>query len=211
MTDALACDCKVGRAAERYGLDDLDAALLARHDDGASLRDLADYVNRRVLRAAIERADGELLEEGEPLFGALDDDEVVETVYAALADDDVAAERRARVRTRLSQASVDVDAAEAHWVTHPTVRAHLRECLEVDTSSTPALSTEEGLDTVEWAVARCTGVVEQTLRRLRSAGRLAVTEPEIDVSVRVTCAACGSTYAPAELLSAGRCDCPADG
>lgn len=207
---AAGCDCKVGRTAERYGLDDLDAALLERRDAGASLRDLAGYVNRRVLRAAIERADGDLLSGGEPLFGALDPDEVVETVYETLADEGVEAERRARVRTRLAQAAVDVDRAEADWVTHPTVRAHLRDCLDVDTSASPALSAGEGLDTVEWAVARCTGVVEQTLQRLRSAGRLAVTAPEVDVSVRITCTECGTTYAPAELLDAGRCDCRDD-
>lgn len=203
-----ACDCKVGRSAARYNLDDLDAALQhQRNERDASLRDLAEYVNRRILGAAIERAAGDVLGGEDPLFGALDDGEVVSTVFETLTGGDVSAERRARVRTRLEQAGVDVDAVEADYVTHPTVWNHLRGCLDVDTSSTSTIDRSDATGTVEWARRRCESVVEQTFRRLRSAGVVSVSELDVSVSIRLTCSECEGSYSPLDLLDRGRCEC----
>lgn len=206
-TPETGCGCKVGRVGEEYGLDDLDAELERRRAAGESLRDLAAYTNRRILGAALEAAPEPVFEGGGELFGALDRAEAVAAVYEALADDETGADRRARVRTRLEQAGIDVDAVTRHWVTHPTVRSHLRECLDIDTSPARRIDAEGALDTIEWARSRCVAIVQRTLERLQAAGALAITDADVSVSVRVACTACNESYSPSELLSRGRCDC----
>lgn len=202
------CGCKVGRSASRYGLVDLDETLRTRRvERGDSLRDLAAQVNRRILGAAIERADGIDVEEADPLYGALDDREAISTIFEALVDEDAPASRGARVRTRLEQAGVDVPTVEGDFVTHPTVRNHLRRCLDIETSSSSAIDADEATDTVEWARRRCASVVEQTFRRLRSAGVVSTGDLNASVTIRLSCPGCGETYSPAGLLERGRCEC----
>lgn len=207
MVEAGSCECKVGQAATRYELTDLDIDVAERHQDGASLRNLADFVNREILRSAIHRADGDLLRDSEHVFGALDEDNLVGAIYEALSGDDVPYNRDARVRTKLEQASVDIESVESSWVTHMTVRSHLRDCLDIDTSSSADITADQGVDTIQWAVARCRGVVEETLNRIRSAEGLHISEPEVDITVRIACIECGATYSPTELLEEGHCDC----
>ena len=199
------CSCKVGRSADSYRLDGLDTELVRRRREAdASLRDLADYTNRRILEAALGAASVDL---ADTIYGAVGDDDAVEVLYDVLAGDDTPAERVARVRTRLSQEGVDVEAIRSDWVTHSTVRTHLRECLDVDTSREASISVEDGRDTMEWARNRCTNIVRETLARMRSAGLLATGPLDVSVSIRVTCTDCGATYRPDALLSARECDC----
>jgi len=203
------CSCKVGRAAGRYGLDRLDDDLLhRRREDDASLRALADYVNRRILGAALDAAD---LDDGTAgVYGAVTDEEAVSAVYRALAGDDAEPERTARVRTRLEQAGVDLDAVTDDWVTHPTVRHHLRECLEVDTSRDSTITPDDAVDTTEWARARCARVVARTFERLDDAGLVTTESRDVSVTIQVTCTACGNSYRPTSLVERGGCACDAD-
>lgn len=204
------CRCKIGRTIATYRLDDLEEDLVRRRHDGTSLRDLALYVNYRILETAIESASGSVLDDG-GLFGALDRQEAIATIYEALQGDGVAPDRRARVRTRLEQDGVDLDRLEDAWVTHTTVRRHLRECEDVDTSSEPTVDSESATTTIEWARSRCTAIVDRTLERLASADDLGIASPEVSVSIRVTCTACGATFEPGQLISRGHCDCRSRG
>lgn len=210
MAEGAAADgrCKVGRVADRRGLDGLDDELVRRREAGESLRALADAVNRRVLAGALEAAGVD--DRGDELFGALAGERAVEAVYDALAGEAEPA-RTARVRTRLEQHGVDVDALEDDWVTHPTVRRHLRECLGVDTAREPTITAEDAVDTVEWARARAAGVVERTFERLHAADLVRTSDLDVTVTLQLTCAACGNTYRPRELLDRGGCACEDDG
>lgn len=209
MADGAAadCGCKVGRVADGRGLDGLDDELVRRREDGASLRDLADAVNRRVLEAALEAAGVD--DRGDELFGAVEGERAVEAVYEALAGGTEPA-RAARVRTRLEQHGVDVDALEDDWVTHPTVRRHLRECLGVDTAREPTITVEDAVDTVEWARARAAGVVERTFERLGATDLVRTGDLDVTVALQLTCEDCGNTYRPRELLDRGGCACEVD-
>ena len=192
--------------AEQYGLDALDAELeRRRREDGESLRALAAFVNERVVAAELDALDERASEEA---FGALDLDGTAEAVYGALDGDDP--ERRARVRARLEQAGIDVGRVESRWVTHPTVRGHLRDCLDVDTSRSTGIDREGAIDTIEWAKARCVGVIERTFTRLHAAGLVDVADAEVTVSVRVACPECGGSYRPRDLVAEGTHDCRAD-
>lgn len=202
-----ACSCKVGRVADRHGVSGLDDELRRRREDGASLRALADHVNRRVLAASLDDETDGLVD---AVYGAVSGEEAVALVYDALAGDDVAPERTARVRTRLEQRGVDVDAVMDDWVTHPTVRGHLRECLGLDTSRGGTVSHDDAVDTVEWARARSERVVGRTFERLDDAGLVTTGDLDVAATFRLTCADCGETYRPSRLLDRGGCACDRD-
>jgi hypothetical protein len=202
------CKCKVDRVIDEYGLDSLNAELYRRRDEGASLRRLATYVNQRVLTAALDSADVDVTN---ALHGALGSDEAIETLYKGLNDDDVPTERTARVRTRLSQLGVDVAEMEDDWVTHPTVRKHLRECLYIDTRRTASIYPDDARDTIAWARTRCANVVAQMCRRLRNANVIATGPLDVMVTIQFTCTNCGETYRLETLLDRRSCNCTLSG
>lgn len=199
------CSCKVGRNAERYDLDGLNDDLRRkRFDDEASLRELADFVNRRILESAIERAGLDLTDIA---YGAVTPDDALSAVYDTLTSDSVTADRVVRVRTRLEQHGIDTETIESDWITHPTVRGHLNECLGIDTSRSTRITPDDSRDTIEWARTRCNRIVEQTVSRLVSSGHVSISDFDVSVTIQVTCADCGRTYRPTELLEQRSCDC----
>ena len=106
---------------------------------------------------------------------------------------------------------MDVEAIKADWVTHPTVRTHLRECLNIDTQRTVTITTDDARNTIEWARARCANVVAQTCTRLRNADIVATGPLDVTVTIQITCTTCGETYRPNQLLTKRECACtPAD-
>jgi len=199
------CSCKVGQNVERYELPDLDAELVhRRREKDASLRDLADYINQRILAAALTAADVDVTE---TLYGAVSSDDVLTTLYEALAEEDTPAEQTARVRTRLSQLGVDIETVETDWVTHPTVRSHLQKCLDIDTQRTTTLTPDGARDTIEWARTQCANVVDQTFTRLRNADIVSTGPLDVTVTIQLTCTECGKTYRPSQLLTRRECAC----
>lgn len=186
--------CKVTRVAAEYHLSDIDERLLRHRDQDESLRELATYFNKQVLSAALTSATREIVGDADQ-------------IYDAIAGDDVNRSRRAELRSKLSQNGVDIDDFENDFVSHQTIRNHLHDCLEVDTGRTSTVDLEGGRKTIEWAQARSEGVIEETIRRLRSANEISSPPTEITQSVRVGCTACGSTYPIAEFLAKRGCDC----
>lgn len=200
-----ACSCKVGRNIEQYGLDNLNSELVRRRrDENASLRDLADYVNIRVLASALADAD---IEVSDALYGAVSSNDALTTLYETLTDDDTPTEQRARVQTRLAQLGVNVEAVEADWVTHPTIRKHFRECLDIDTQRTATITIDDARNTIEWARTRCTNVVAQTCARLRNADLISTGPLDVTLTIQITCTTCGETYRVSQLLTDGTCAC----
>lgn len=204
------CDCKVGRAMTAYDLYGLDDELRRRRlEEDETLRQLTDYVNCRILKRAIEGTAPDLLEP-DTATGVFTDVDTLDAIYEVLASDENAAQS-ARVKTRLEQAGVQVGAVEDDWVTHPTIRTHLRECLDISTSTSTDLDTDGAISTIGWARRRCAGVAESTLDRLRTAGLLDAPALDVTVSIRTTCSACDRSYRPNELIRRGHCDCRSDG
>ena len=186
--------CKIGRDCAKYDLSGLDENLCRRRADGASLRDLQGFVNERVLERALADADAEVV--GDP-----------ENLYRLLRDEEVSSGRQAELRSRLERAGIDIETVEKDFVSHQTVRDHLKECLDVDTSRRSCIDVERATRTINWAESRSKAVIEQTLDQLRSADRLATEDLEVTQTVRVTCTGCGETYRVAELLDRGGCEC----
>jgi hypothetical protein len=190
--------CKIGRDCAKYDLSGLDEDLCRRRADGASLRDLQGFVNERVLERALADADADVV--GDP-----------ENIYRLLRDEEVSSGRQAELRSRLERAGIDIHAVEKDFVSHQTVRDHLKECLDVDTSRRSCIDVERATRNINWAESRSKAVIEQTLDQLRSADQLATEDLDVTQTVRVTCTGCGETYRVAELLDRGGCECDGSG
>ena len=190
------CSCKLGRNVAAYGLDDVNARLRDRRDDGDSLRDLERFVNTSLL-------DGALREAGADVIGDVD------AIYDVLTGDDVSAGKRTEVRSRLEHAGVDVATVEAAFVSYQTVRTHLRECLDVETDRESRLSVDDARGTIEWARSRSEGIVERTVQRLDAADEVDAGAVDVSHVVRVDCADCGASYPVDEFVDRGGCDCGA--
>lgn len=188
------CTCKVGRTAGAYGLDRLDEELRRRRSDGASLRDLERFVNEAVIERAVRDA-------GVNVVGS------IASLLETLTGNDVSAGERTELRDRLAASGVDATALEADLVSYQTIRAHLRECLDIDTGEPSDLTLEDGRATIEWSRSRSTAVIDRTLDRLRRHGELHTGSLEVSGTVRVTCSDCGATYPVERLVERGRCEC----
>jgi hypothetical protein len=190
--------CKIGRDCAKYDLPGLNENLCRRRADGASLRDLREFVNERVLERALADADVEVV--GDP-----------ENIHRLLGDEEVSAGRQAELRSRLQRAGVDIESVEKDFVSHQTVRAHLKDCLDVDTSRRSSIDTDRATRNVNWAKSRSKAVIERTLDQLRNAGHLSTDDLDVTQTVRVTCTGCGETYRVADLLDRGGCECGPSG
>ncbi|QRV16217.1 rod-determining factor RdfA [Haloterrigena salifodinae] len=196
------CTCKLGRVATQYELaglnDDLVAYWTGDGDDQRSTRELATYVNHRVLEAALEEADIPP-KEGE-----------VENTYRLLTDDDVSSGTRVQTRNELQRDGVPIDRVESDFVSHQTVYKHLTDCLGAKLE-TP--SDEERLESSSEKLGalqnRTAAVTADTVAQLERNEVVAIGDFDVTVSVTVTCEDCLQEYTIRELLENRACDCHA--
>lgn len=186
--------CKVGKQIEQYNLSTLNVELRQRRRERASLRSLAAFVNRQILDSALAGIDMPV-------------DSDVGTLHRILTEEGSSAGRRGEIRSQLNRAGADVDALEGDLVSHETVREHLRNCLDIDTSRDPQIDIGKARGTIEWARSQSEGIVENTLSRLVNAGEIDGGNVEVTQSLRVSCENCGRSYRVHEFLHNGGCDC----
>lgn len=190
---------KVARLIEEYGLSGIGDELeqrWTRSEDRWSLRELAEYFNRELLRAAIEDDD--------PLEGE------VENLYRLLSDDNVTSGTRQQARYRIEQRGVDAGKLEDDFVSYQSIRTYLkkhRDAAPPDTSTTPEDQLTRKRETIQRLTTRLNTVAEQSLIELRKAGHLSLGEFSVIVTVRVHCSDCGSRMPITQLLTDGGCDC----
>lgn len=193
--------CKVGEVATACELPDLDATLRERwtaSENRSSLRDLAHYVNKRVL--------GSML--GGEHRGTLEGE--AENYYRLLTDDDASQGMRIEARNRLQDEGVDVEALESRFVSHQTVYRHLTDCLGVtreERSADSPAAVRDGIGTIRALQRRTEAVASSTLERLERAGHFNVEEVDVLVDVRISCRACGGQLTLSESLAGNACDC----
>lgn len=189
--------CKVDEVADKYGLSSLDDRVLRRREqEDASLRALEAYVNQRILRAAMEQAGMRVLE-GDP-----------ENYHRILTNDDVMDATRNQVRRELEQEGVPLDDVLGDMVSYQTVRHHLKECLDTDTSRNDKPTSRDKAEvTFRRLESRSERVVKRTLDRLRKHDMIDFGELDVSVSLNVTCGDCGHSYSVYETLGRRRCAC----
>ncbi|WP_435362264.1 rod-determining factor RdfA [Haloarchaeobius sp. DFWS5] len=192
---------KVGRLVDEYDLsglgDELERAWTGTGSEQASLRDLADRVNRRLLAAALARADVSL------------PDAEVATKYDLLAGDDVSPSARTQVRRGLERDGVDVEGVTRDFVSHQTVYRYLTNYRGVDheTSDSDRDRTASASQAMQRLASRTTAVAASNLDRLAAADDLTVGDTEVLVDVTVLCTDCGRSYDFSDLLARGHCAC----
>lgn len=196
------CDCKVGRVIEAYGLSEINEALVSRRTGEAgppeSLRKLADYFNRAVLRQAIEHHGS---------GGVLDGE--IENLYRLLTADDVTRGMRTRAQKQIESDGVDIEAVERSFVSHPTIGRHLNACLEVERPSAQGDRTATAKRRIYKLQSRSQAVVANTLEGLGSTGQFPAEDLTVTVDIRVTCERCGVHAEVGEFVDRGGCDCDA--
>ena len=191
---------KVARLISEYGLDGVGDEMEVRWTgDGVertSLRDLADYFNRRLLERALVDAG----------MSALDSD--VSTAYRNLTDDDVSTGVRTDTRTRLASNGVDVDDLESDFVSYQAIRSYLTEYRDAEYRR---LSDEEkiekDLQSIQRLMTRTLSVTEERIEKLSGTGRIDADEFEVLLDVQVLCGSCGDQYSVSEFLDGRGCDC----
>lgn len=195
--DRSSYNSKVKRVAETYGLEDIDRDLAdrwTRSDDRFSLRDLADFFNQRVLRAAIE-AQGVNPLEGE-----------VENFHRILTDD-VSSGVKMQARKRLEQNGVDVDELVQDFVSYQSINRHLKKDLGVTQSAASKSDPERKRQRLYALQNRVVAVVENTLEQLRARDELALADFDVVVDIRITCSRCNRIHSIRELFDRSGCDC----
>lgn len=192
------CTCKVGRVATEYELTNLDERLVRRrNNEDASLRELKAYISKEVLKRSMEHA------------GLQATDTKADHYLALLRDEDGV--EHSEARRELRRKGVDVDAVKEHFVSYQTVRKHLNECLDVDTSDEYTPSPSEDRQRLGELKGRAENVTERTVSRLRDHEVLEIGEPEAIASIKVRCGDCGRTYRALELIRRRTCVCAEEG
>lgn len=191
---------KVARLIDQYGLDHLGDELERRWTaDGSerlSLRDCAALFNERLLEQVLVDAGSNALRRD------------VEATYERLTGEDATAGVRTETRNRLARDGIDVDELERNFVTYQAIRSYLTEYRDATYEGpADAEKVQSDIESIQRLLARTLSVTEDRIETLRATGRLDVGDFEVLVDAQVLCQDCGSQYAVADLLEAGRCEC----
>lgn len=190
---------KVDAVIEKYDLagmaQELEDRWLSAGDEGKSTRELADHLNRDVLRVAVEDSD---------VFTLSGD---LEQVYRSLTEDDADA---TLVRSRLEQNGVDVEAVVADFVSHQTVYRYLKNERGVEQPDQTAEERKQNaIDSIQRLRGRTTAVTERTIERLGKDDSISVGDFSVLNDLQVLCENCGRSYDVVSFLEGGGCDCEA--
>jgi hypothetical protein len=190
------CNCKIGKVARERDLDDLNSHIRRWYvEEDESLRAVARKVNVHILSTVMNDIGGRGL--GPP-----------ETVYEALVSEEADATTTATVRDKLSFLGVNVDTLTEQFISHMTVKQHLNEFLDVDTSYTGATDPPDVLDHITDRLDIVENVIDRGIHRLLEAGNIRLPDDyTITVTARVRCHECARTTPPQELIRTGGCDC----
>ena len=189
---------KVARVLDEYDLEGLGAELERRwtaSEDRWSLRDLARFLNQRILETALEAANVQTVD-GE-----------VENIYRLLTDDEVSGADETRIRRRLERDGVDVDALETDFVTYQAIRTYLQKHRDAEYTPDETDPIEREVSNVEQLRGRLVSVTEGKLDQLRNAEEIDLGEFRLLVDIQVVCEDCNSQFEVVELLERGGCDC----
>lgn len=190
--------CKVSRIAEAYGLEAVDDELVARHESGGSMRDLATSLNTSVIGAALDAAEEQVVADPDG-------------IYEVLQGDDVGPERKIRIEEALGSAGIDPADLRSDLVSHVTVWTHVNEHLARSTERPTTVDFDAAVDTIERARDREETVIANALARLADHPEFGGGDVDVSVSVRVFCGTCGDSHRLSAYLEAGGCGCDTDG
>jgi hypothetical protein len=191
---------KVQRLIGKYGLEEageeLERYWLGDGVDRRSLRDLADYLNRRIVRVAMTEAGLN------PLDG-----EAANT-YRLLTDDDVTSGERTKVERHLNRTDIDVEQLRGDFVSHQAVHTYLTKHRGVSLSSeSQEAPRKKAMDTIRRLNSRSKAVSEKTVDSLRNQNEVTIGTYRITVDTRIVCRDCNAQYDLIEFFQTSNCNC----
>lgn len=197
--------CKVGKGIKHIGDERLNDKIVTRYsDDSVGLRDLETIFNSHLVSHMLSDLDGNVLE-------VLNRRETAdpETLAEILHDDE--GKTIAGVRKTLEKAGVDVEQLTSRFVTYRTIKNHLNNCLEVDTSREEAepFSTNGAQAQIEWSASRHTDISKHSIERLAKFKDEIGSEVTVQTNTTVTCSSCGVEKPISSYLTDG-CHCSAE-
>lgn len=163
-----------------------------------SLRELADFLNRRILQEMVEQSN-ELAVDGE-----------IENLHRLLTGDDVSASDRARAEQKLNRAGIDVESIREDFVSHQAVHTYLTKIRGVKLDSREASSSEtleSRKNSIQKLRSRLTAMTEWNIQNLQDTNRLSIGSFDVTTSVTVHCRDCNNSFDITELLDKDHCDC----
>lgn len=193
---------KVTRLIDRHDLGDIGDELEARWtaedpSERQSLRDLADFLNKEVLREVLVETSMDPI---------LDD---VENIYEVLVDEDGSTADRTRVERQLERDGVDVDELCSEFVSYQSVRRYLKNHRDAEYSGDNGDQEERVRESIQRLHNRTAAVTESKVAQCRDGGVLSLGENvRATVDVRIICEDCGTQFGTQELFDADGCDCP---
>lgn len=198
--DRAETNSKVGRLIREHELeglgDQLEELWTGEREEQFSLRKLASFFNRELLRRRMEEAG----------LNPVESD--VDATYEILTDDDVSEGVRLSRTRRLERDGVDVDALTSEFVSHQAIHTYLTKYRGVShTSGEDVDQVEKSMETLQRLESRTVAVSENTVERLAKAGELEIGSFDVLADIRVLCRDCGADYEIIELLERGGCDC----
>jgi hypothetical protein len=190
---------KVERVARAYGLEDhgdrLVDSWLGDGERRRSTRELAEWFNREVLRAALRESETDALA-GE-----------VENLHRLLTDEDVSRGNRIETELRLERAGVDVAAVRRDFVSHQTVYNYLTDVRGVERGGESGPDADDVRSRVGRLAGRLEAVAADGLESLADRGDLSLGSVRVNVRVAVYCDDCGRQFDLPTLFERGRCAC----
>jgi hypothetical protein len=191
---------KVARLIEKYELtglgDTLEKRWTATGDDRLSLRDLADYFNKELLRVRVVGSS----------LNTLGRD--IDTLYRNLQSDDVSVGVRTDTRRRLIEHGVDVESLESDFVTYQAIRSYLTEFRDASykqLSDTDKIAKDR--ESIQRLQSRTISVTSDRLEKLRDTNRIDAEEFEVFLDLQVICEVCGTQYSIDAFLDNRGCEC----
>lgn len=190
---------KISRILDTYELQKLGSELenywTAESGKRKSLRELAEFVNKQIIETTL-RNEGEEMVPGE-----------VETIHAALKDDESSRGLQQEVKGRLERVGVDVEALEKDLVSYQAIRTYLQKERNIEYEGGTQHPVPSAKDQIQRLKGRLRAVSEQRLDTLAKSGEITLGDHNVLVQVEVYCEDCGRQYSIEELLDDGGCNC----
>ncbi|MFB6187259.1 MAG: rod-determining factor RdfA [Halobacteriaceae archaeon] len=193
---------KVGYLINQYEMKDIGQELenrwLGNGYTAQSLRDLADWFNRRLLRAKLER-NGMAPLDGE-----------VANLYRLLSSEDVTAGARVEAEATLEDNEINPNQIKEEFVSHQAIHTYLTNFRGASKDESSIDQTKKARDTIQKLRNRFIAVTENNLEQLRSSQRITLGEFNVLFDIQIMCEDCGASYSITELFDQGGCDCESE-
>ncbi|MHB9286958.1 rod-determining factor RdfA [Halobacteriales archaeon Cl-PHB] len=193
---------KVARLIDEYELptvgEELEARWTADPKERASLRELADFFNKRLLEAVLQSSDVRML------------DGDVNNIFRLLKGENVSSGKQTHARQHLQNAGIDVGALEEDFVSYQSIRTYLQNDREVSYNPAETDSLERDREYIKQLKGRMQTVIESKIEHRRESGDLSIQEFLVILEPTVICERCGRQSTVDTLINHGGCQCQID-